>query len=162
MAFKPDVTIIHLGLNDTDPRNWPNYRNSFSSDYAALIDSIRAVNRDMQIYICRLTPIFSGHPRFLSGTRAWYDQIQALLPQIAASNQVGLIDLHTPLHTRIDLFDDYLHPNRQGAAIIARQVANILRPLNRTCKWLKRSVRIWYSNVTGKIVFMVRELQQLR
>ncbi|MGE8427562.1 MAG: GDSL-type esterase/lipase family protein [Sphingobacterium sp.] len=130
LDFKPDVAIIHLGLNDTDPRNWPNYKNSFASDYADLIDSIRSVNPKMQIYICRLTPIFSGHPRFLSGTRDWYDQIQELIPQIAQNNQVGLIDLNTPLRYRIDLFDDYLHPNKQGATMIARQVANALVSLS--------------------------------
>ncbi len=128
LDFKPDVAIIHLGLNDTDPRNWPNYKNSFASDYATLIDSIRSVNPSVQIYICRLTPIFSGHPRFLSGTRDWYDQIQMLIPQIAKNNQVGLIDLNNPLCARIDLFDDYLHPNKQGAALIAAQVAHVLTP----------------------------------
>ena len=25
LAYKPDVVVISLGLNDTDPRNWPNY-----------------------------------------------------------------------------------------------------------------------------------------
>ncbi|WP_312352595.1 GDSL-type esterase/lipase family protein [Sphingobacterium siyangense] len=129
LDYKPDVAIIHLGLNDTDPRNWPNYKNSFASDYATLIDSIRSVNPKAQIYICRLTPIFSGHPRFLSGTRDWYDQIQVLIPQIAKNNQVGLIDLNSPLRYRIDLFDDYLHPNREGAALIAEQVAHVLIPV---------------------------------
>ncbi len=128
LDFKPDVAIIHLGLNDTDPRNWPNYKNSFASDYATLIDSIRSVNPSVQSYICRLTPIFSGHPRFLSGTRDWYDQIQMLIPQIAKNNQVGLIDLNSPLCARIDLFDDYLHPNKQGAALIAAQIAHVLTP----------------------------------
>ncbi|WP_411973046.1 GDSL-type esterase/lipase family protein [Sphingobacterium sp. Lzh-3] len=130
LAFKPNIAIIHLGLNDTDPRNWPNYKNSFAADYATLIDSIRSVNPKVKIYICRLTPIFSGHARFLSGTRDWYDQIQQLIPRIAESNQVGLIDLNSPLHARIDLFDDYLHPNKQGAKFIARQVANALVPLS--------------------------------
>jgi len=153
---KPDVAIIHLGLNDTDPRNWPNYRNSFASDYAALIDSIRAVNPKMRIYICRLTPIFSGHSRFLSGTRDWYDQIQALIPQIAESNQAGLIDLNTPLHMRIDLFDDYLHPNRQGAAIIAKQVANVLVPLTQDMQVAETFgsnmvlQRDWENSIHGK------------
>ena len=22
-AFRPDIAIVHLGVNDTDPRNWP-------------------------------------------------------------------------------------------------------------------------------------------
>ncbi|PTS97582.1 sialate O-acetylesterase, partial [Flavobacterium sp. HMWF030] len=25
IAYRPDIAIIHLGLNDTDPRNWANY-----------------------------------------------------------------------------------------------------------------------------------------
>src|SRR5690606_30303184 len=33
MDFNADMAIIHLGLNDTDPRNWPNYRDEFEGDY---------------------------------------------------------------------------------------------------------------------------------
>lgn len=25
MNFNPDIAVIHLGLNDINPRNWPNY-----------------------------------------------------------------------------------------------------------------------------------------
>lgn len=156
LAFKPDIAIIHLGLNDTDPRNWPNYKNSFAADYATLIDSIRSVNPKVKIYICRLTPIFSGHARFLSGTRDWYDQIQQLIPRIAESNQVGLIDLNSPLHARIDLFDDYLHPNKQGAKFIARQVANALVPLSQKLQVAETIgsdmvlQRNWENSIYGK------------
>ena len=52
LAFKPDVAVIHLGLNDTDPRNFPHYRDRFVADYCALIDSLRAVNPAMD----------NGHP----------------------------------------------------------------------------------------------------
>ena len=34
-----DYVIIHLGLNDTDPRAWPNYRDDFVRDYLSLIES---------------------------------------------------------------------------------------------------------------------------
>lgn len=122
LDYQPDIAIIHLGLNDTDPRNWPNYRDEFAPDYAWLIDTLRKVNKNLKVYICRLTPIFSGHPRFLSGTRDWFWQIQALIPQIAKANETGLIDLHTRLYTRPDLFPDNLHPNEEGAAIIAKTV----------------------------------------
>ncbi|MBF9252697.1 sialate O-acetylesterase [Pontibacter sp. 172403-2] len=122
MAYKPDIAIIHLGLNDTDPRNWPNYRDEFVGDYYRLIDTLCAVNPDVRVYICRLTPIFSGHPRFQSGTRDWFWQIQSLLPVIAQSKHTGLIDLHTPLYHRPDLFPDELHPTKEGAAILAATV----------------------------------------
>ncbi len=121
-AFAPDIAIIHLGLNDTDPRNWPNYRDEFAADYAWLIDTFRQVNPGVKIYISRMTPIFHDHPRFLSGTRDWFWQIQQLIPQIAAANNTGLIDFHTPLYARPDLFPDALHPNEEGAAILAKTV----------------------------------------
>ncbi|MFT4156275.1 GDSL-type esterase/lipase family protein [Parafilimonas sp.] len=122
LSFHPDVAIIHLGLNDTDPRNWPNYRDEFMPDYAWLIDTIRKANPSVKIFICKLTPIFSDHPRFKSGTRDWSWQIQELIPQIAKANNTGLIDLHIPLYNRPDLFPDALHPNEEGAAILAKTV----------------------------------------
>ena len=122
LAFHADIVIIHLGLNDTDPRNWPNYHDEFAPDYAWLIDTIRKGNPSVKIFICKLTPIFSDHPRFKSGTRDWFWQIQELIPQIAKANKTGLIDLHSPLYCRPDLFPDALHPNEEGAAIIAKTV----------------------------------------
>ena len=44
LAFAGDVVVIHLGVNDTDPRDWPNYRDFFIADYRALIDSFRVAN----------------------------------------------------------------------------------------------------------------------
>ncbi|WP_342331808.1 GDSL-type esterase/lipase family protein [Pedobacter sp. FW305-3-2-15-E-R2A2] len=120
--FKADIAVVHLGLNDTDPRNWPQYRNDFEKDYAWLLDTLKHSNPEIKLYICRLTPIFSEHPRFKSGTREWYGQIQQLIPVISKANQTELIDLNTPLHRRPDLFADNLHPDKEGAAIIAQTV----------------------------------------
>jgi sialate O-acetylesterase len=122
LDMHPDIAIIHLGLNDTDPRNWPNYQDEFAGDYASLIDRLRRSNPAVRIYICKLTPIFNDHPRFKSGTRDWFWQIQSLLPRIAKANKVKLIDLHSPLYQRPDLFPDALHPNAAGAAILANTV----------------------------------------
>lgn len=123
LAFVPDIVVIALGLNDTDPRNWPNYHNEFESDYADLIAAFREVNPEVEVYVCSMTPIFSGHRRFLSGTKDWFDRIQALIPNIVAANNTGFIDNHHVLSARIDLFDDYLHPNFRGAELIAENVA---------------------------------------
>ncbi len=122
IKYTPNIAIIHLGLNDTDPRNWNNYRNDFKSDYAWLLDTLRKGNPDVNIYICLMTPIFNSHPRFRSGTRDWYWQIQNVIPEIASVNHTGLIDLHTPFYFRPDLFPDALHPNKEGAIILAKTV----------------------------------------
>ena len=55
--FGGDIVVIHLGINDTDPRDWPDYRDFFVKDYIELIDSFRAANSKVRIMIARLTPI---------------------------------------------------------------------------------------------------------
>lgn len=120
--FHPDIAIIDLGLNDTDPRDWPNYRDEFVPDYSWLIDTLRKSNPTVKVFVCKMTPIFSDHPRFKSGTRDWFWQVQNLIPQIAAVNKTSLIDFHTPLYSRPDLFPDALHPNEDGASILAATV----------------------------------------
>ena len=122
LDFKADWVIIHLGLNDTDPRNWPNYSDDFIGDYRALINSFRAVNPKAKVWICEMTPIFHRHRRFQTGTRDWHAAIQKKIRQIAATTDVGLIDLHTPLYSHPELLPDALHPNVEGAAMIAKTV----------------------------------------
>ena len=123
LEFAPDIAIIHLGLNDTDPRNWKYYKGEFISDYVALIEAFEKVNPDVKIYICRMTPIFHWHHRFKKGTRDWYWEIQATIENIAENiAEVKLIDLQETLYHRPDLMPDALHPNPEGAKLIAQRV----------------------------------------
>lgn len=126
MDFRADLVVIHLGLNDTDPRNWPQLADDFIPDYRALIDSFRSANPAARVWVCLMTPIFHGHRRFDSGTRDWHALIQRRIAQVARTAGVGLIDLYTPLHCRPDLFPDALHPDAEGAAILARTVYGAL------------------------------------
>ncbi|MBL7970834.1 MAG: hypothetical protein JNL03_04865, partial [Prolixibacteraceae bacterium] len=124
LAFNPDVVVIGLGLNDTDPRNWPNFRDEFIPDYLKIIRSFQnSGSQSPKVFICRMTPVFNSHPRFKSGTRDWFWQIQEKIEQVARVAQVGLIDLHTPLYAHPDLFKDALHPDQAGAGIIAKTVS---------------------------------------
>ena len=126
LDFRPDWVVIHLGLNDTDPRDWPDWKEEFIPDYRALIDSFLVVNPKARILICKMTPIFDRHARFQSGTRDWHAQIQEAIEKVAWGANVQLIDLYTPLHSRPDLFPDALHPDPEGAQILARTVYSAL------------------------------------
>lgn len=122
LAFAGDIVVIHLGINDTDPRDWPNYRDDFVKDYLALIDSFRVAKPKCHILIARLTPIADRHPRFESGTRDWHAEIQQSIERVAAYAQVQLIDFHAPLYSYPYLLPDAVHPTKEGAAILAKTV----------------------------------------
>ena len=124
LEFKGDIAVIHLGINDTDPRDWPNYRDDFVADYLSLIDTLRAANPRIRILIARLTPLTHEHPRFRSGTRQWHEQIQQAIRIVADVSHVELIDFHKPLYAHPDLFPDAVHPDEQGARILAETVCS--------------------------------------
>lgn len=122
LRFRPDVAVVHLGVNDTDPRNWPNYRDEFVGDYLALIDTLRQVNPKCRIIIARLTPITSLHARFESGTRDWLQQIQSAIETVARVARVELIDFHRSLYALPFLQPDAVHPTAEGATLLAQTV----------------------------------------
>lgn len=121
-AFKGDIAVIHLGVNDTDPRNWPYYRDEFVSDYLALIDTLRQENPKCRIIIALLSPITHNHPRFESGTQQWQEEIQEAIKTVARVGKAQLIDFHKPLYAYPQLIPDAVHPNKEGATMLARTV----------------------------------------
>ncbi|WP_314269037.1 GDSL-type esterase/lipase family protein [Capnocytophaga sputigena] len=122
LAFAGDIVVIHLGINDTDPRNWPNHRNDFVKDYLTLISSFKKVNPKARIVIARMSPLSHRHPRFESGTRDWHAEIQQAIALVAQQTNAQLIDFHEPLYHFPQMLPDAVHPNAQGAAILAQVV----------------------------------------
>ena len=122
LAFAGDIVVIHLGINDTDPRNWPNHRNDFVKDYLTLISSFKKANPKARIVISRMSPLSHRHPRFESGTRDWHAEIQQAIALVAQQTNAQLIDFHEPLYHFPQMLPDAVHPNAQGAAILAQVV----------------------------------------
>ncbi len=122
IEFAGDIVVIHLGVNDTDPRNWPYYQSEFVQDYVSLINSFKAANPKCRIIIARMTPISDRHPRFESGTRDWHGQIQEAIETVAQYTGVQLIDFHEPLYPYPYILHDGIHPNAEGAGILAKTV----------------------------------------
>lgn len=113
---------MHLGINDTDPRNWPNYRDEFVKDYLSIMDSLRAANPKVRIILARMTPIADRHPRFVSGTKQWHGEIQTAIETVAHVSGAELIDFYEPLYPYPYLLPDAIHPNPEGAGILAKTV----------------------------------------
>ncbi|MCH5232723.1 MAG: sialate O-acetylesterase [Muribaculaceae bacterium] len=126
MEFAPDLIVMHLGINDTEPRDYPHYGDEFVGDYLALIDSFKSVNPNVRVIIANLTPLLPKHFRYKSGTRAWRDSIRNLIPIVAKVSGSELIDFGPLFRDRPDLIPDAIHPNTEGASMMADLAASAI------------------------------------
>ncbi|MBR5466398.1 MAG: sialate O-acetylesterase [Bacteroidaceae bacterium] len=122
IAFAGDIVVIHLGINDTDPRNWPNYQDEFIEDYRSLIQSFREANPKARFLIARMTPLSDRHWRYESGTRDWHEQIQEAIACVARAEGIQMINFFEPLHPYPFILEDNIHPNAEGAEMLAKIV----------------------------------------
>lgn len=124
--FAPNIVIIHLGLNDQGNNNWPKHKSEFVADYLDMISIYQNLPTQPKVFICRMSPTFSGHHWFEEGMRESFKEIQAKIDDIATKAGIDIIDLHEPLYRFPELLPDNLHPNKEGASIIAQKVYSTL------------------------------------
>jgi lysophospholipase L1-like esterase len=120
LSYAPDIVIIALGTNDTKPQNW-SHKDDFVGDYKALISSFKDANPAVKTYVCIPVPAFPG---FLGINEK--DLSEGVIPatrEVAADEKLPVIDLHEALAGKAELFPDTVHPNAQGAALMAAAVA---------------------------------------
>jgi lysophospholipase L1-like esterase len=120
---QPDVVIIKLGTNDSKPQNWQ-YKSYFVSDYCAMIDVFRNLASKPQVWICKPVPAF--YENFTIRPAVIHDEILPMIDEIAAARNVPVIDLYTALENHGSLFPDGIHPNAEGAGIMAQTIAPYL------------------------------------
>lgn len=126
LEFAPDIAVIHIGINDTDPRNWPNYNDEFVSNLYALTQRLREVNPEVRLIMALNTPVKVTHPRFKSGTRLWRDKVRHAVATVAEMSGAEIIDFESPLMDRMDLLPDGLHPDTEGLGLLAQKVASAI------------------------------------
>lgn len=120
LAWEPDVVVIKLGTNDTKPQNWQ-YSDEFVADYEAMIDVFAALPSKPKIWICYPVPAFEE--RFSIRGEIITEEVIPMIDRIADHKQVPIIDLYKALDGRGDLFPDGIHPDTEGAGLIAEAVA---------------------------------------
>lgn len=129
LRFAPDIVVIALGTNDTKPQNWA-HRDRFVHHYIRLIGQISEMPETPRIFICRPMPAWPPSGWGIS-PEVIEHELPPLLAEVARSERVTLIDLFTPLRDRPELAPDHVHPNAEGAALIAQTVAAAIRAARR-------------------------------
>ncbi len=125
MNSAPSIVVIMFGTNDSKSWNW-NAAN-FDSDYRALISKYQGLRSHPRVYICLIPPVYLPNafgntfdPAFIQNT------VVPAIRNISAEAGVTLIDNNTPLLNHPELFTDGVHPNVQGANIVANDVASAI------------------------------------
>jgi alpha-L-fucosidase 2 len=124
-AFNPNIVVIKLGTNDSKPQNWN--RKRFEKDYQSLIDTINTMLSRPKILLCLPVPVFQSAWGINDSTL-----VAGVIPaiqQIAKNNQLETIDLNTPMKNKEIYFPDKIHPNEEGAKIMAGIVADKIKML---------------------------------
>ncbi|MCL5877128.1 MAG: GDSL-type esterase/lipase family protein [Candidatus Bathyarchaeota archaeon] len=119
LEFDPDIVVVMLGTNDANPEITYCGEN-FVSDYEQLIQSFQSLKGQEQIWIVKSPPIFSDNSAYNNTYLS-----QTVLPQIdTLANQLNLptIDVNSVCANYSDYFGDGVHPNSDGASLIAENV----------------------------------------
>jgi lysophospholipase L1-like esterase len=120
-TFAPDIVVIMLGTNDSKSANWN--ATNFNTDYRALIADYQSLATQPAVYIALIPPVYIPNafgptfdPVFIQNT------VVPAINTIASQAVVPLIDNNSPLSNHPEYFSDGVHPNLQGAGIIASTV----------------------------------------
>jgi lysophospholipase L1-like esterase len=117
-AFEPHVVVIKLGTNDCKPFNWT-HKQQFKADYCELVDQFRNLDTRPKVWLCFPVPAYREGEIRRSRIR---DEVIPLIAEVSRETGAAIIDLHTALDEQPYLFSDGVHPNAQGADLIARAV----------------------------------------
>lgn len=123
-SFQPNIVIIMLGTNDAS-EGINETEQSFIADYTTLIGAFQSLDSKPSIWIVEPPPIYNSTG--LSNNVL----INRVLPGIQkVANQTGanLVDANTPLLNHAELYIDGVHPDAEGAKIIADTIYAAIEP----------------------------------
>lgn len=123
--FKADIVVVLLGTNDAHEKNWKS-KAFYKEKMKELVDGCREVNPKVEIYLCVPPPILRskwGHDGKLLA-----DEIVPAVKEVGKAEGCKLIDLYAVFLGKEELSKDGVHPNAVGYELMAKTIANALKP----------------------------------
>lgn len=118
-SYNPDIVVIQLGTNDTKPNNWN--AEGYERDYQALIDTLQTIESHPKIFLCLPVPVFKTNWGINDSTVV--NGILPIITRLARVNHLPVIDLYHDMSQQAGNFPDGIHPDEQGACIMAGIIA---------------------------------------
>jgi acyl-CoA thioesterase I len=115
--FRPHIILIKLGTNDTKPQNAEHLK-EFEGDLIAMIEHFSRLSSHPKIWLCLPVPVYET--RWGINEQTLTDSVIPAILKAADKKNLPVIDLHTALSDRPELFPDKIHPNAAGASLMAK------------------------------------------
>lgn len=118
--FLPQIVVIKLGTNDTKPQNWTGSER-FINDLESLAREFAALPSQPRLVIA--LPAKAFEVRWDIRDEIIREGELKQISRMAKRNKWRLVDLYRPTSRIADCFPDGIHPNAQGAGVIASHVS---------------------------------------
>lgn len=122
--FRPDIVVIKLGTNDSKPENWK-HKTDYTRDYLDMIQTFEKLPGDPKIWICYPAPVFAYYGGINNPTVK--GEIIPMIDDVSKQSGAKIIDLYEALKGKEQLVPDKVHPNAEGAGLIAASVAKAIK-----------------------------------
>jgi lysophospholipase L1-like esterase len=123
--FQPDIVVIMLGTNDANP-NLTQYNDTFEDDYSKLVSSFQELESNPQIWVVKSPPIQNNS--FDLSAPILTEDVIPHIENVANNLDLPTIDVYSALDNHPDYFTDGVHPDGDGATLIASTVCIAITP----------------------------------
>ena len=124
--FHPDIVILMLGTNDTKTVNW-NGSDAYIESLCSIIRAYKALPTKPRIFLASPPSVFSS--RFDIHGEILRQKLRPAVMAAAEKENVVFLDLFTVLDGHPEWFFDGIHPNADGAKVIAETVFHCIKEM---------------------------------
>ena len=125
--FLPDIAVVMLGTNDARPDNFGSIDN-FVADYKKIIKQIQILGTKPKIFLVKPPPIFENVVELVPEN--FSEEIIHRIEEVANDQNIAIIDVYSVMENHPEYLIDGVHPNSEGASVIATQVYNAITASN--------------------------------
>jgi lysophospholipase L1-like esterase len=119
LDYHPDIVVIMLGTNDANS-NIAQDGGSFENDYSQLVNSFQALSGEQLIWVVKSPPIFTANSNYNNTYLA--NNIFPKIDDLANQKSLPTVDMYNAFGNHSDYFMDGVHPDDDGASLIASHV----------------------------------------
>ena len=123
--YLPDVVVLMLGTNDSKDEVWTTV-NDFYESYKQIVKSYKSLSSDVKIILGCPIPVIYGAATDPKDALV-KTEIRDTIKRVGDEENLTTIDFYEIFQGREDLYGDGIHPNKQGADLIAQTVYNEIK-----------------------------------